>query len=249
MSASLQGRSIIVTGASSGIGQATALALAELGAHVTIAARREDRLQALAGEIAAVGPEPLPVPCDVTDRTQVERVVSFAVERFDKVDAVVANAGVMPLSPMAKLDVAHWDQMIDVNCKGLLYTIGAALPHFLERGGGHIVSVSSVAGRIVFPGAAVYCGTKHFVHAVSEGLRAELGAQNIRVTTVAPGYVATELQSHIPDEDIRRAIDEMYGDMPVLQSEDIAASIVYALSQPPHVSVNEVLVRPTRQPR
>ncbi len=249
MTTALRGQSVIITGASSGIGEATALALAELGAHVTIAARREERLQALAERIAAAGPDPLPVPCDVTRRNEVERVVSFAVERFGGVDAVVANAGLMPLAPLDQCDVANWDRMIDVNCKGLLYTVAAAIPHFIERQAGHIVNISSVAGRVVFPGGTVYCGTKHFVHAVSEGMRAELREHNVRVTTIAPGYVETELQSHIPHQPTRDALHQMYGGMDVLQPDDVAAAIVYALSQPPHVAANEILLRPTHQPR
>ncbi len=246
---SLRERVVIVTGASSGIGEATAAALAERGARVVAAARRTDRLEGLVRRIEHHDGEAIAVPCDVTKRADSVAMVEKALEHFGRVDALVANAGVMPLSPVSRCDVDNWDLMLDVNCRGLLYSCAAVIPGFIERRSGHIVNVSSVAGRIVFPGGAVYCGTKHFVHAVSEGMRAELQEHGVRVTTIAPGYVATELQSHIADEGIKRGLHEMYKDMEVLRAEDIAGSVVYALTQPEHVSVNEVLVRPLHQPR
>lgn len=240
---------VIITGASSGIGEATALELARHGVKVVAAARRTDRLNELVKQIEHHDGSAIAVKCDVTKRADCDTLIYKALETYGRLDALVANAGVMPLAPIDKLDVAHWDQMIDVNCRGLLYSAAAVIPHFMAQSHGHIVNISSVAGRIVFPGGAVYCGTKHFVHAVSEGMRAELHRHNIRVTIVAPGYVATELQSHIADPAVKSSMEEMYKDVDVLQSEDIAAAIVYALSQPGHVSVNEVLVRPTHQPR
>lgn len=240
---------VIITGASSGIGEATALELASHGARIVAAARRTDRLAELVRQIEHHDGSALAVKCDVTKRTDCDTLVYKALENYGRLDALVANAGVMPLAPLDKLDVAHWDQMIDVNCRGLLYSAAAVIPHFVAQSRGHIVNVSSVAGRIVFPGGAVYCATKHFVHAISEGMRAELHRHNIRVSIVAPGYVATELQSHIADPAIKSGLEEMYKGVEVLQSEDIARAIAYALAQPPHVSVNEILVRPTHQPR
>jgi NADP-dependent 3-hydroxy acid dehydrogenase YdfG len=165
------------------------------------------------------------------------------------VDALVNNAGVMPISHMDSLDVDGWDRMIDVNIKGVLYFVAAALPHMLEQGGGHIVNVSSVAGRRVIPGGTVYCATKHAVHAISEGLRAELASRDIRVTTIAPGFVATELQGHVTDERILKRWEEASkkSNLEPLQSADIAEAICFALGAPAHVSYNEILVRPTRQ--
>ena len=240
---------IIITGASSGIGAATALELASRGVKIVAAARRAGRLAELVKQIEHHDGVAMAVKCDVTKRTDCDTLVYRTLETYGRLDALVANAGIMPLSPVDKLDVGNWDRMIDVNCRGLLYSAAAVIPHFMAQSRGHIVNVSSVAGRIVFPGGTVYCGTKHFVHAVSEGMRAELHRHNIRVTIVAPGYVATELQSHIADPAIKSGLEELYKDVDVLQPEDIAGAIAYALSQPAHVSVNEVLVRPTHQPR
>ena len=245
----LKDRVVLITGASSGIGEATAIALAQAGASVVAAARRAGRLDALVKQIEHHEGKAIGVTCDVTRRADNEAMVREALDRFGRVDALVANAGLMPLSPIESCDVENWDRMIDVNCKGLLYSCAAVIPRFIEQKGGHIVNVSSVAGRIVFPGGAIYCGTKHFVHAVSEGMRAELHTHNVRVTTIAPGYVATELQSHIADKGIKDALECMYKDVDVLQSENIASAILYALAEPGHVSVNEILVRPTHQPR
>jgi NADP-dependent 3-hydroxy acid dehydrogenase YdfG len=249
MSNHIRDKVVIITGASSGIGEATATALGDLGAKVVCAARRRDRIESLAARISEQAGEAIAVECDVTDRGDVERLIATSIEHFGGIDALVNNAGVMPLSPIEQCRVETWDQMVDVNIKGVLYATAAVTPHFLARGSGHFINISSVAGRIVFPGASVYCGTKWFVHAFSEGLRAEMGDKGIRVSIVAPGYVATELQSHIPDPGMKKAIDDMGRTIDVLQSQDIASAIVYALEQPPHVSVNEVLVRPTAQPR
>lgn len=248
-SAPLRDRVAIITGASSGIGEATAIALAQAGANVVVTARRADRLEALVKQIEHHDGKALAVTADVTSRADNEKMVSQALDRFGRIDALIANAGLMPLAPVEKCDVENWDRMLDVNCRGLLYSCAGVIPRFIAQKSGHIINVSSVAGRIVFPGGAVYCATKHFVHAVSEGMRAELHPHNIRVTTIAPGYVATELQSHIADKNIKDALEGMYKDVDVLQPEDIASAILYALTQPPHVSVNEVLVRPTHQPR
>ncbi len=243
---SLEGKSAIVTGASSGIGAATARALAAQGVRVALAARRKDRLETLRDELTATGAEALAVATDVTRRSEVEALAAATLAAYGRIDILVNNAGLMPLSFMKNLHVEEWERMIDVNIKGVLYGIAAVLTHMRERGGGHIVNVSSVAGRRLFPSGAVYCGTKFAVNAISEGLRTELSASDgIRVTAIEPGAVATELTSTITDP----AVLEMFGERSwrMLESEDIARAVVYAVSQPDHVDVAEVLVMPTAQ--
>ena len=238
----------IVTGASSGIGEATARQLADEGANVVLAARRKERLEALRDDIEADGGTALVVPTDVTDRSQVQALVDATQEAFGTVDILVNNAGIMPLSLMKNLHEEEWEQMVDVNVKGVLYAVGAALPLMLEQGGGHVVNVSSVAGRRVFPGGAVYCGTKHFVTALSEGMRNELApGHDIRVTTIEPGAVDTELPHTITDTDVLEGLEEGHQEMEMLQSEDIAEAIRYALTAPERVDVEELLVMPTDQ--
>jgi len=245
----LTDKTVIVTGASSGIGEATALELGARGAKVVCCARRLERLHELVERIVQRGGHAVSRRCDVTKREEVDGVVSLAMETFGGVDALVNNAGVMPISHMDACDVDGWDRMIDVNIKGALYFIAGVLPHMLERGAGHIVNVSSVAGRRVVPGGTVYCATKHALHAISEGLRAEVAARDIRVTTVAPGFVSTELQQHVQDERILKRWEEaaQQSEMTPLRSEDIAEAICFALAAPAHVSHNELLIRPTRQ--
>lgn len=237
----------IVTGASSGIGEATAIELAKHNVRVVIAARRRERLDKLAKHIKSEGGRALAVECDVTDREQVENLIDTTLKTFDGVDTLINNAGYMPLSPMEECRVDDWVRMVDVNINGILYGVGAALPHMLKAGNGHIINVSSIAGRRVFPGGAVYCGTKFAVHAISEGLRSELAPKNIRVTIIAPGIVETELQDHIPNKEIQSNIRQRTRAMQALTSKDIADSIIYAMEAPPHVCVNEVLIRPTAQ--
>jgi len=246
---SVSDKVVVVTGASSGIGRATALELARRNAKVACLARRTDRLSDLAKEIKEAGGKSLAIECDVADRAHVNHAVETAVETFGPVDILVANAGVMPLSFMDSCDVDGWDRMIDVNIKGVLYAIAAVLPSMLERECGHIVPVSSVAGRRVMPGAAVYCATKHAVHAIAEGLRSEVATRNIRVTTIAPGFVATELQKGVTDERVLKRWEENSRKSAIepLESEDIALAIAHALEAPARVSVNEILIRPTRQ--
>jgi len=240
---------VIVTGASSGIGHATALELARRNAKVACMARRGDRLHDLSKEIKDSGGRALAIECDVTDRDAVNESIETVVDTFGPVDVLVNNAGVMPLSYMDSIDVEGWDRMIDVNIKGVLYGIAAVLPSMLERKSGHIINVSSVAGRRVMPGAAIYCATKHAVHALSDGLRSEVAGSDVRVTVIAPGFVETELQSHVKDERILKRWQDRSKDNPIepLQSEDIAREICQVIEAPAHVSVNEVLVRPTRQ--
>lgn len=252
----LADRVIIITGASSGIGEATARAVGARGACVVLAARRVERLKELASEIERSGGRAVPVACDVSDRAQVSRVIDTALGKFGRIDVLINNAGVMPLAPMADCRIDEWDELIDVNIRSVLYGIGLALPIMLKQKSGHIVNLSSTAGRRLFPSGAVYCATKHAVHAISEGLRGELAEQGardgnrIRVTVIAPGVVETELRETINDEKTRAGM-EMYVSAigEPLTSEDIAQSIVYALEAPEHVSVNEILIRPTRQPR
>ncbi|MHC4976721.1 MAG: SDR family oxidoreductase [Planctomycetota bacterium] len=242
-------QTIIVTGASSGIGEATARLLASRGARVACLARRADRLESLVERITAEGGSAIARECDVTDREQIAQAIEQARDRFGPVDALVNNAGVMPISHIDRLDVESWDRMIDINIKGVLYCAAAVIPEMIERQSGHIINVSSTAGRRVIPGGSIYCATKHAVHALSEGMRSELSAHNIKVTIVAPGFTRTELQSHVTDDRILerwRAASER-SKLDPLESEDIAESIRFALETPPHVSYSELLVRPTRQ--
>lgn len=243
----LANKVVIVTGASSGIGHATAIELAKRGARVVCAARRTDRLKALIRDINAQGGKAIAVGCDVCDRAAVESMVATARETFGPIDCLINNAGVMPLSFMDACKVDEWTRMVDVNINGVLYGIAAALPEMIERRSGHIINVSSVAGRKIFPGGAVYCATKHAVHALSEGLRGELASTGVRVSVIAPGLVTTELQQSITDERIKQRFASLPADLVPLTSEDIAAAVIYAMEAPAHVSVNEVLVRPTRQ--
>ncbi|QSR84706.1 SDR family oxidoreductase [Methylacidimicrobium sp. B4] len=244
----LSRKTAIVTGASSGIGRATALALARAGASVVVTARRLDRVEALARQIAEEGGSALPLRCDVREARDVEEVVETSRKQFGSVDILVANAGIMPLSLLRNLRVAEWMATVDVNVKGVLHSIAAVLPLFLEQKSGHIITLSSVAGRKVFPGSAVYCATKYAVRALSEGLRMELSpSDNIRVTIIEPGAVITELLETIRDPEALQGIQRYFQEGRALQAEDIARAIVYAVTQPPHVNVNEILIRPTFQ--
>ena len=246
MSTALEGRVAIVTGATSGIGWATAAAFAEHGGMVTVTGRREERLLSLANHI---GPDrALAAHGDIARRGDVEAVVDQTVERFGRVDVLVNNAGVMLLSPASQRLVDEWDRMIDVNVKGLLYGVAAVLPQMKSQGSGHIVNVGSVAGRRPFPTGTIYSATKFAVRAISEGLRNELSpTEGIRVTDIEPGVVDTELLDHISDQGAVAAFAERWGQKVKLRPEDVANAIVYAVSQPPHVNVNEILVRPTEQ--
>ncbi len=239
----------IVTGASSGIGRATAQSLAKKGVRVVLGARRRDRLDELASEIQSVGGQALSFVTDVAQRQSCEDLIRYTIEQWGRIDILVNNAGLMPLSFIKNLHVDEWDRMIDVNIKGVLYCTAAALPHMLTAKSGHIVNVSSVAGRLVFPAGSVYCATKHAVTAFSEGLRQELSTRkNIRVTCIEPGVVATELTSTITDESLQEYVKGAKK-MAALQSQDIADAILYAVFSPNHVNVNEILIRPTAQER
>lgn len=239
----------VVTGASSGIGRATALALAKAGFRVAAGARRTDRLEDLRREASSVGAQVTCRKLDVSDRESCEQFVSSAVQEWGSIDVLVNNAGLMPLSFVKKLKVDEWDRMIDVNIKGVMYCTAAVLPHMTARKSGHIVNVSSVAGRIVFPAGSVYCATKHAVTAFSEGLRQELSARSgIRVTCVEPGVVATELTDAITDESLAQFVENSKK-MESLSAADIASAVMYAVDAPPHANVNEILIRPVSQER
>lgn len=245
--AQLRSHVALVTGASSGIGAAVARSLALEGASIVLAARREDRLEKLRGELEEAGVRAIAVETDVTDRAACERLVEHATSAFGRLDIVVNNAGIMPLSFAKNVRLDEWIEMVDVNVKGVLHVTAAALPVLLDEGQGHIVNISSVAGRRVFPGGSVYCGTKHFVTAFSEGLRLELAPrENIRVTCIEPGAVATELAQRIADPDFLAASQGGW-DFKLLQSEDIAEAVRYAVTAPEHVDVAEILVMPRGQ--
>ncbi len=249
MTDSLRDKIAIITGASSGIGEATARRLAESGARVVLAARRVERLEALAADIEHREGVALVAPTDVTDERSVQRLARTALDAFGRIDILINNAGIMPLSPISKLKVEEWDRMIDVNIKGVLYCVAATLPTMLEQGSGHIINVSSVAGRRPFPSGTVYSATKFAVRAISQGLRLELSPiEGIRVTDIEPGVVATELTHHITDKETANRFQEMWAEKTPLESIDIAETILFVLSRPDHVNVNEILLRPTDQP-
>ena len=238
----------VITGASSGIGEATAEALAAKGAAVVVAARREERLDALVERIQNSGGRTLAVSCDVTDEGQAHDLVRRAVEEFGRVDILVNNAGVMLLSQVGKGLSDQWRRMFEVNVLGLLYATDAAIEVMKRQGSGHIVNVSSLAGRkVTRDSSGVYAGSKHAVGAISEGLRQELLEDNIRVTVVEPGAVETELTDHITDEEAKEGLSGLL-ELEILQAEDVANAIAYAVEQPERVSVNEILIRPTQQP-
>ncbi len=245
----LKGKVALVTGASSGIGSATALALAGAGARVALGARRTDRLAQLEAKIRAEGGDAISCGLDVAQRPQCEAFVKAAMDRWGAIDILVNNAGLMPLSFLKSLKVDEWEQMVDVNIKGVLFCTAAVLEHMRKRKTGHIVNISSVAGRVVFPAGSVYCATKHAVNAFTEGLRQELSARsNIRVTCIEPGVVATELVNTITDRSLREFVENTKR-MEALRAEDIADSVLYAVGSPPHVNVNEILIRPITQER
>jgi NADP-dependent 3-hydroxy acid dehydrogenase YdfG len=252
MSERLKGTVALVTGASSGIGEATARTLAAEGAKVALVARRAERLEKLASEIAGHGHTALAIEADVTDRDQAKAAVERTIGDFGRLDILVNNAGVMLLGPMADSPVEEWDRMIDINLKGLLYMTDAALPHLLEgapdsgRGVTDIVNISSVAGRVASAGAGVYNMTKHGVGAMSEALRQEVSRKGVRMTIIEPGAVSTELVDHLRPE-IRESVRGRFDDIKALEAHDIAEAIQYAVTRPAHVSVNEILIRPTHQ--
>jgi NADP-dependent 3-hydroxy acid dehydrogenase YdfG len=246
----LDGKVAAITGASSGIGEATAVALAAEGTAVALGARRKARLDSLVERIESDGGRALAVEADIADEKQARRFVTTAAEELGGLDILINNAGVMLLGPMEGADTEEWRRMVDVNVLGLLYCTHAALPLMREQGGGHIVNVSSVAGRQANLGSAVYNLTKFGVTGFSEALRQEALHSNVRVTVVEPGIVDTELQGHNKNEYVIQAIEKMREETgQVLTADDIARAIAYVVAQPQHVNVNEVLMRPTGQRR
>jgi NADP-dependent 3-hydroxy acid dehydrogenase YdfG len=243
----IKGKVVVITGASSGLGEATARLLSAEGATVVLAARRVDRIKGLADELEGQGGKAEAVATDVTDRQQVKALVDSAVETFGRIDVMLNNAGLMPLAPLEDLKVDEWDQMIDVNLKGVLYGIAAALPYMKEQKSGHIINVSSVYGHKLGPDATVYCATKHAVRALSEGLRQDVKPYNIRTTVISPGAVATELLEHISDEKIQSATRD-FVDKIAVPAETFARMVAFAINEPAEVDVNEILFRPTAQP-
>lgn len=243
----VQGKIVVITGASSGIGSATAKLLASEGAKVILGARREEKLADLAAEINKNGGTAFYKKTDVAKREDVQALVNLAMEKFERVDVIFNNAGLMPLSPLRALKVDEWERMIDVNIKGVLYGIAAVLPIMRKQQSGHIINTDSVAGHAVNPNVAVYSGTKYAVRAIAEGLRLEESPySNIRVTNISPGAVLTELPSTITDETIKKQVEEKEKNRGI-QPEAIADAVLYAINQPSDVAINEVIIRPTLQ--
>ena len=246
MSKNIEGKVVIITGASSGLGEATARHLSAEGATVVLAARRTNRIKSLADEINDNGGKALASTTDVTELEQIKKLVDKAVEEFGRVDVMLNNAGLMPLSPLERLKVDEWNQLIDVNIKGVLNGIAAALPFMKEQRSGHFINVSSVAGHVVIPGGVVYCATKHAVRAISEGLRKEVKPYNIRTTIISPGAVATELPDSISEDDIAAEMHKFYEEY-AIPADSFARAVAFVISEPEDVDVNEILFRPTRQ--
>jgi NADP-dependent 3-hydroxy acid dehydrogenase YdfG len=246
MNENIQGKVIVITGASSGLGEATARRLSAEGAIVVLGARRADRLESLIREFEAKGAKSLAVATDVTDRNGVQKLVDAAVQTFGRIDVLINNAGVMPLSPLENLKVDEWDRMIDVNIKGVLYGIAAALPHMQRQKEGHIINVSSVAGHKVGSTFAVYSATKHAVRTLTEGLRMEVKPYNIRTTIISPGAVTTELLNSISDPETA-ATNRAYVAKVGVPADSFARTVAFAISQPAELDINEILFRPTAQ--
>ncbi|MFC5202110.1 SDR family NAD(P)-dependent oxidoreductase [Streptomyces sp. NPDC048448] len=245
MSNTLEGRVVLVTGASSGIGRAIAIALSKAGARVAAGARRADRVRSLAEDAPG---EVLALELDVTDPQSVRDAVEATVERFGTLDVLVNNAGVMLSGQILGADTTEWTRMVETNLLGSMYAVHSALPHLL-RSKGAVVQISSTSGRVSSAASGVYAATKFGVTAFSEALRQEVTEQGVRVVVVEPGFVATELTTHITDPAIQAMAKTMAESMRTLQAEDIAGAVLYALSQPEHVAVNEILIRPTDQTR
>jgi NADP-dependent 3-hydroxy acid dehydrogenase YdfG len=246
MSSNIEGKVIVITGASSGLGEAAARLLAAKGANVALGARRAERIQSLAEELNGQGGKALAVTADVTDPAQVKALVDAAVNAYGRIDVIINNAGLMPQSLLERLKIDEWDRMIDVNIKGVLYGIAAALPYMKEQKAGHIINVSSVAGHKVRPGSTVYAATKHAVRALSEGLRQEVKPYNIRTTIISPGAVATELPDSITDPETAARIRKFYDEV-AISPDSFARAVAYAIEQPDDVDINEILFRPTGQ--
>ena len=245
MSMNIDGKVVVITGASSGLGEATARLLSAQGAIVVLGARRVERIQATVDELTASGGKALAIPTDVTDPNQVQRLVDAAVQTYGRIDVMINNAGLMPHSPLERRKIDDWNRTIDVNIKGVLYGIAAALPYMQQQKSGHFINVSSVAGHKVRPNNAVYAATKHAVLAISEGLRQEVKPYNIRTTVISPGAVATELPNSVTEPDIAENVRKSYEI--AIPADSFARMVAFAISQPDDVDVNEILFRPTHQ--
>jgi NADP-dependent 3-hydroxy acid dehydrogenase YdfG len=242
----ISNRVVVITGASSGIGESTAKLLAERGAKVVLGARRSNRIDSVVQEISASGGKAIGFATDVTKRPEVEALIQRAVDGFGRVDVLLNNAGIMPIAPIEALKVDEWDRQIDVNIKGILYGVAAALPHMQKQKSGHIINMASVFGIKMFaPGGTVYCATKAGVRALTEGLRMELHSQNIRCTMISPGAIATELSESSSDEATRKNLREFM--KMAIPAGAIARAIAYAIEQPADVEVDEMVIRPTVQ--
>ncbi|WP_131767653.1 SDR family oxidoreductase [Candidatus Protofrankia californiensis] len=241
----IQDKVVAITGASSGIGEATALRLAASGAKVVLAARRRDRLETLSARISDAGGEAVHLPTDVRRRTDLQDLVALSCKRFGRLDVLVNNAGIGPISPLDDLRVEDWEDMIDINIRGTLYGIAAALPVFREQACGHFVNTLSTSGLRIVPDQAVYAGTKNAVRAISEGLRQEAGA-NLRVTTISPGFVWTDFAEGTDNPEVRAQLIERRAEI-AIPPDAIARAIAFAIEQPAEVDVNDIVVRPTAQ--
>jgi NADP-dependent 3-hydroxy acid dehydrogenase YdfG len=242
----IEGKVVVITGASSGLGEAAARHLSAQGARVALGARRVDRLQAVADELTGRGAQALALATDVTRYDDVKKLVDRAVQTFGRIDVMINNAGLMPQSMLERLKIDEWDRMIDVNIKGVLYGIAAVLPYMQQQKSGHVINVSSVAGHKVRPGGTVYSATKHAVRVISEGLRQEVKPYNIRTTVISPGAVDTELPNTITDPVIGEAMRKFYDDI-AISADSFAHAVAFAISQPADIDINEILYRPTRQ--
>lgn len=249
MSKPLSGRVALVTGASSGIGDATARALAAAGADVVVTARRADRLDALVRDLKKQGVKAHAIEADLLKEADNKRIVTETEDKFGRLDILVNNAGVMLLSPVAESNPSDWRRMLDLNVLALMVSSQAALPGMRKRGSGDIINISSTAGRIANPASAGYSASKFGVVAFSEALRREVQKDKVRICVIEPGLVATELRDHIPDATTKKSINAWAESVRQLQPEDVANAVVYVASQPPHVNVNEILMRPTDQER
>lgn len=246
MKNNIEGKVIIITGASSGIGRATAKLLAAKGALVSLAARRVDKLESLVKEIEDAGGVAKAYATDVSKKADVDALVAATFKDFGKIDVLFNNAGIMPVSFLENLHYEEWEQMIDINIKGVLYGIGAVLPHFKAQKSGHFINVSSVAGHYVAPSSAVYSATKFAVRAISEGLRQEVKPYNVRTSIISPGMTASELTNSITDEAIKPMISMI--EQMAIPAESIARAVAYVIDQPDDVDVSEMIIRPTAQP-
>jgi len=246
MSNNIEGKVVVITGASSGLGEAAARHLSAQGAPVVLGARRVERLRSLADELSRRGGKALAVEMDVSNCDQVKKLVEAAVQTYGRIDVMLNNAGLMPQAPLELLKIDEWDRMIDVNIKGVLYGIAAALPYMKQQKSGHLINVSSVAGHKVGPGFAVYAATKFAVRALSEGLRQEVKPYNIRTTVISPGAVASELPNSVTDPKTAARLHEFYEET-AIPADSFARAVAFAINEPEDVDVNEILFRPTRQ--